>query len=409
VFEMWVATIAVAALYIGSTVLTPLYPIYRSAFGISQLTITVVYAVYAVGNLAVLFLFGRLSDQIGRRIAALIALGLTLLSALAFLFAAGTTGLLVGRAVNGFAVGLGAGALTAWIAELEPSKNRARAAVAASAGNLGGLAIGAILSGLLAQYAPAPLRTVFVVYVATLLVLSILLLRVNETVTTRVRAVRDLDLEPRIGVPAEIRLAFVAPACMAFVAFALGGFISALIPGLITRGLHIANVAVVGAVVTVFFGVACLTATASRRLASWAAMFSGATCVFPAVTLLACAEALQSFALLVVAAAVGGAAMALSYRGSLQVVNEIAPPDKRAEVVSAYLLMGYLGNSLPVLGVGLLTTRLEPLSAHEIFAGIVAALAVAAILTGLIARKRQQERSSGRELARPQQQAPWRA
>jgi MFS family permease len=118
-------------------------------------------------------------------------------------------------------------------------------------------------------------------------------------------------------------------------------------------------------------------------------MFSGAALVLPGVVLLASAEAFRSIFLLVVAAVVGGSAMALSYRGSLQVVNEIAPQDKRAEVVSAYLLMCYLGNSLPVLGVGLLTTRLEPLEAHAIFATIVAALALAAILTGTSTKKRQ--------------------
>lgn len=120
-------------------------------------------------------------------------------------------------------------------------------------------------------------------------------------------------------------------------------------------------------------------------------MFSGAACAFPGVILLACAEVFRSITLLVLAGAVGGAAMALSYRGSLQVVNEIAPQDKRAEVVSAYLLMCYLGNSLPVLGVGLLTTRLEPLKAHAIFAAVVAVLALAAILTGAVSRKRQQQ------------------
>jgi hypothetical protein len=57
-------------------------------------------------------------------------------------------------------------------------------------------------------------------------------------------------------------------------------------------------------------------------------MFSGATCVFPGVALLACAEIFRSIILLVVAAVFGGAAMALSYRGSLQAVNEIAPQDK---------------------------------------------------------------------------------
>jgi len=386
---MWAATIAIAALYIGTTVLTPLYPMYVDAFGISQLTITMVYAVYVVGNLAVLFLFGRLSDQVGRRVTTLIALGLTVVSTLIFLFATGTPSLFVGRAINGFAAGLGAAALTAWIAELEPRKDRSRAAVVASAGNLAGLAVGGVLSGFLAEYLPAPLRIVFVVYVATLLVVGIRVFFVRETVEKPVQSPGDFDLRPRIGVPADIRLAFVAPACMAFAAFALGGFFSALMPGIIKQELHLANVAAIGVVVTIFFVVASLTAVLTRKLTSWTAMFSGAVCVFPAVALLSLAESLRSFILLFVAAAVGGAAMALSYRGSLQVVNEVAPQDKRAEVVSAYLLMCYLGNSLPVLGVGLLTTALEPSLAHEIFAVVVAALALAAIFTGIASRKRQ--------------------
>ncbi|WP_292016031.1 hypothetical protein [Mesorhizobium sp.] len=60
-----------AALFAGSTVLTPLYVIYKQAFGFSQMTLTLVYAVYVVGNLAALLVFGRLSDAIGRRPAAL--------------------------------------------------------------------------------------------------------------------------------------------------------------------------------------------------------------------------------------------------------------------------------------------------------------------------------------------------
>ncbi len=394
---MWLATLAIALLYAGSTILTPLYPLYRSAFGISPLTVTIVYAVYVIGNLTVLFLFGRLSDQLGRRIVTLAAFALTLVSALVFLFAGGPISLLVGRAVNGFAAGLGAGALTAWIAELEPQKNRARAAVIASGGNLAGLAAGGAIAGLFARYLPSPLRAIFLLYAATLIITTFLVSRINETVESKAHSFASLDLHPRIGVPANLRLQFIAPACMAFAAFAIGGFFAALTPGLITRELHISNVAVVGGIVTLFFAVACLAAALSRRLASWTAMFAGAGCVFPAVGLLIAAELMRSMPLLIVAAAVGGAAMSLSYRGSLQVVNEIAPQEKRAEVVSSYLTMCYLGNALPVLGVGLLATALAPPTAHGIFAVVVAALAATAIFTGIAGKKREQQVKQQRE------------
>jgi len=392
--DMLAAAFAIAALYVGSTVLTPLYPIYRDAFGFSQLTVTVIYAVYVVGNLAVLFAFGRLSDQIGRRAASQIALGITLLSAMLFLFAQGAGWLIVARAVNGFAAGLGAGALTAWIAELEPRKDRARASVIASAGNLAGLAVGGILAGLLAQYLPAPLRTVFVVYIVTLIAVALFLSKAPETVKHRVQSLAELDLHPRLGVPSEIRFQFLAPACSAFAAFALGGFFAALIPGLLTQELAFSNVAVIGAIVALFFGVACLSSALTRAVSSWVGMFTGAALVFPGVALLICAETYKSMTLLLVASAVAGAAMALSYRGSLQVVNEIAPSDRRAEVVSTYLLMCYLGNSVPVLGVGLLSSALGAPIAHRIFAAVVAALALTSLLVGTAGRRRMAHKPS---------------
>lgn len=81
---MWAAAVAIAVLYIGSTILTPLYPLYRHEFGFSELIVTEIYAIYVVGNLTVLFFFGRLSDQIGRRRTTLLALAITALSYVVF-------------------------------------------------------------------------------------------------------------------------------------------------------------------------------------------------------------------------------------------------------------------------------------------------------------------------------------
>ena len=77
----------IAALFAGSTALTPLYVIYKQAFGFSQVTLTLVYAVYVVGNLGALLFFGRVSDVVGRRPAALAAMGVAVVSALFFLLA----------------------------------------------------------------------------------------------------------------------------------------------------------------------------------------------------------------------------------------------------------------------------------------------------------------------------------
>src|SRR4051812_2485994 len=156
--------IGLAVMFVGSTLLTPLYEIYRRQFGFSELTLTLIYAVYALGNLSSLLLLGRLSDQIGRRRATLYAFAGLGGSALIFLCASRTGALYAGRILSGLALGLASGTATAWIAELDAERNKTRASVIATSANYTGLTVGPLLSGFLAQYAPAPLRLSFVVY-----------------------------------------------------------------------------------------------------------------------------------------------------------------------------------------------------------------------------------------------------
>ena len=171
---------------------TPLYPVYRREFGFSEFIVTAIYASYVIGNLSALFALGRVSDQLGRRPTTLVAFGVLFASILCFLASTGTAWLFIARVLNGLAAGLGAGALTAWIAELEPGHDKARAAIVASTGNLAGLALGAIMAGLLAQYAPWPLRTSYVVYLALLLLVVVMTLAVPEGVKHTVRSAKKM-------------------------------------------------------------------------------------------------------------------------------------------------------------------------------------------------------------------------
>ena len=54
----------IGAAFAGSTLVTPLYVIYKEQFGFSQVTLTLVYGAYVLGNLAALLFFGHLSDEI---------------------------------------------------------------------------------------------------------------------------------------------------------------------------------------------------------------------------------------------------------------------------------------------------------------------------------------------------------
>ena len=61
-----------------------------STFRFSRITLTLIYAIYAVGNLAALLVFGRVSDRIGRRRVSLAAIAFAGLSTVLF-FAADDT------------------------------------------------------------------------------------------------------------------------------------------------------------------------------------------------------------------------------------------------------------------------------------------------------------------------------
>lgn len=387
-FAVAAATTALGGLYVASTVLTPLYPLYEKQFGFGELVVTEIYATYLVGNLLVLFFLGKLSDQIGRRRVAIGALGAGIVSVLVLLGARSAAWLYVGRGLSGLAAGLGAGALTAWITELDPTHDRRRAAVVASAGNLAGLALGSFVGGFAGRILPLPLRTSFVVNLVFLGLVLAPIFALPETVEGRVRSWRELSLKPRLGVPQELRLRFVAPAATAFAVFALGGFYASLTPGLLARRLHEPNVAVLGAVVGAFFGAASVIATFVPHAKPEHAVRGAVALLFAGLALLVAADLAVSFPLLLVATFASGGALGLGYRGSLQAINEMAPSERRAELVSSYLLACYSANALPALGVGLLSRAVSPELAHAVFAGVLALLGVVALVASGLAERR---------------------
>jgi MFS family permease len=377
-----IVAIELGAMFVGAMLPSPLYPLYRQAFGFSQVTLTLIYSVYVLGNLAALLLFGRLADQIGRRSASLPAIAVCLASAAVFAAASGTPWLFVARGLSGFATGLAAGAATAWIVELYGGGSSGAATRIAAAANFFGNASGTLMGGLLAQFLFWPLRLPFLVYLVLLCAVAVAVLFAPETLANPKR-LADVSLKPRLGVPPQIRLAFISPATGAFATFALIAFYAALIPNLLIESLHQSAPLVAGAIVGELFTIAAITILSTGWLGSQGAMRATLALLPPSVWLLVGAEVAQSLPLLVASAALGGVAGGLGYRGSLEVVNRIAPPDRRSEVVSSYLVACFAGNSVPVIGIGVLSSLTSTLFAHVTFAAVITALAGIAAVTGM--------------------------
>jgi hypothetical protein len=238
------------------------------------------------------------------------------------------------------------------------------------------------MGGLLAQFAPEPLRLPFYAYFILLGAVAAALVFAPETVAKRKR-LAESSLKPRLGVPQGVRLQFLSPAVTAFAAFALIGFYAALVPSLLRESMHLSAPLIAGAIVAELFGIAALTILSTGRLESRITMLSSLVLLLPSLWLLVLAQVIQSLPVLLIAAAGTGVSGGLGYRGSLEVVNRIAPADQRSEVVSSYLVVCFAGNSLPVIGIALLSAVAGSLAADVTFAAVITVLAGLAFLTGI--------------------------
>lgn len=117
----------------------------------------------------------------------------------------------------------------------------------------------------------------------------------------------------------------------------------------------------------------------------------------PTLTLLLLAEERHSLWILVFASLWSGSALGLGFRGSLEVINEISPEDRRAEVTIAYYAVGECGVALPVIGVDILTEMAPLQTAARTFSGVLVTFAIIAIAVALHAPAAEKAKSPGPE------------
>ena len=366
------------AIMVGTTLPTPMYALYAERMHFSVLTTTVVFASYTGGVLFALLAFGRWSDAIGRRPMLLAGAACALASAVVFLAADSVPDLMIGRVLSGLSAGIFTGTATAAVIEAAPPSWRSRAAAVATVANIGGLGLGTLLAGLLVQYAPAPLRLTFVVHIALVVLAALAVLVAAETSERTGR----IGLQ-RLWVPEQTRTVFVTAATAAFAGFSVLGLFTAVAPSFVSGVIGIGNHAAAGAIVFSLFASSALSQVVARRMPPRRAVALGCAILVAGMTILAVALHLSSLVGLIVAAIVSGIGQGISFSRGLAAVAERTPPERRAEVGSAYFVVAYIALSLPVIGEGLAARTWGLRTAGVAFAVAVAVLAgicLAAIL-----------------------------
>ena len=114
----WAVAFAFLVVMAFATLPSPLYGLYRERDGLSAFTITIVYAIWAAGTIVTLVAVPFIAERIGRRGVMLAAVATMMVAAGILVAWKALPGLLVGRLVTGFAVGMAAGTAIAYLIEL---------------------------------------------------------------------------------------------------------------------------------------------------------------------------------------------------------------------------------------------------------------------------------------------------
>ena len=365
-----IAVAAIALLIAGVFMPTPLYQLYHREWGLTSGQISVVFAIYAASLIPSLLFLGGISDGIGRRKTLLIAIAIAALGSLAFAFASGLWWLIAARAFQGVALGIGLPTAVAAVREWMDEVMRPRAGTLAIVGTSVGAAFGALIAGILAEYAPLPNTLSFLVYIVLLAGLAVAVASVPSCPHLGPASHREF---PTIA-PA-IRRPFLVASGESFVGWATLAIFVSLLPSFLAQGLDLHNL-LLGAVVVanMMFGMLVASLT-GRGLRNRAAIILALLGLGAGFWILLLAEPHHVYVLLIAAIFIAGYGNGLSYLAGLNIVNNIAPPEHRAETLSAFLVVCYLGFSLPALGVGIVADQV----------GLYRAMVAGAIALGGIA------------------------
>lgn len=389
----WIVTFVLMITMAFAAAPAPLYVLYQQRGGFSAFTITVIFAAYAVGVVVSLFLAGHISDRFGRRRVIAPAVLLNVVAALIFLVWPNLPGLMLARFISGLGIGMLTATATAHMTELHsaarPGTGSRRAEVISTAANIGGLGLGPLITGFLAEYVPMPLYTPYVVFAFLLLAGLMLIVTVPETVNNADET--WVYWPQRVVVPHAARGQYVAAAMMAFVGFAMFGFFTSLAPSFVARQLGITSHLMAGFVAFVVFASSAAFQVLSSRWARTTQFVVGLILLGAGLVLVTISIAASSLPLLIAGGIVAGSGVGVSFKSAIGTVIAISAPETRGEALAGLFLVGYVGMAVPVVLLGLIlqTTALVP--SVVMFGVVMLALIVITALT--LARTYGRDRS----------------
>jgi Sugar (and other) transporter len=341
----------------SATVSSPLYGLYRIRDHLSALTVTVIYAIFAAGTISALLSVGFIAARAGRRGVMLGAVATMMVGAGLLAAWKALPGLLIGRLITGVAVGLAAGTAFVYLIELRaranPGGSPARAQTIGAAVTVGGLGLGPLIAGCLAEWAGSPLVLPYLIFIGLGAIALIGLATAPETGTPTARATGQTS-----GASRSVKV--LGPGAAAtLAAFAANGLFAGLSGLFLVTTFHDPSHALSGASLFLVFSSGVAAQLATSELPPSRVLTLGTSSMLIGLALLVTAVRLStpSLALFLASGALIGAGAGAVFKGTTALVLGATPPENRLAATSDLLVALYVGLSIPVIGAGVALDR----------------------------------------------------
>ena len=355
----WAVTYALLIVMAFATLPSPLYGLYRTRDHLSAFTLTVVFAIFAVGTIAALLSVRFIAAWSGRRGAMLGAVATMVIGAGLLAAWKDLPGLLIGRLITGVAVGLAAGTATPYLIELRaranPGTSLVRARNIGTAVSVGALGIGPLIAGFLAEWVQNPLTLPYLLFLALGAIALIAVATVPETGISAPAA----SVETQQSSSSRSVRVLVPGAVATLAAFSANGLFAALSGLFLATTLHDPSHALSGATLFLVFSSGVAAQLATNGLPALRVLAFGTISMLVGLVLLVAAVRLPtpSLALFLISGALIGAGAGAVFKGTTGLVLEAAAPKDRLAMTSDLLIALFVGLSIPVLGAGIALDR----------------------------------------------------
>jgi len=129
VWRTWAVLLLFA---LGTSLITPLIPLYQDKLGFSDTVVTLFLACYVVALVPSMLTLGQVSDRVGRKGVLLAALAALAAAQVLLITEPALAGILVARAIQGLATGAFFGTCAAFLVDAAPPGRRQFVSVLAS-------------------------------------------------------------------------------------------------------------------------------------------------------------------------------------------------------------------------------------------------------------------------------------